>query len=63
MFGRPPLNIHSIAAAPDLEANHAWIIKPLRDLLGSRNLIKLSSKGPGPPMTAIALIGREDTAN
>jgi hypothetical protein len=30
MFDRPPLNI---AVAPDLEANHAWTIKPLRDLL------------------------------
>ncbi len=31
-----------------LEANHAWTIKPLRDLLGSRILIKLGSKGTGP---------------
>ena len=38
----------SVLACRMLEANHAWTIKPLRDLLGSRILIKLGSKGTGP---------------
>jgi hypothetical protein len=47
MFDRPPLNIHSIAVAPDLEATITrGTIKPLRDLLGSGILIKPGSKGP-----------------